>query len=787
MGVAGWVDRVGWGRGVSQGRAALTGLRAIAHGATLVGPSNSMRAVAHANARDRLDRALEPRPTTPRRTPGEARGAAIESDGVRVRFSTTFVDLRFPRHGQVSVGWQGALEEPSWAVVAEGHGHPATPDLTPTDDGWLARGPGITVQIAHDGAMTYLDADGRVRRRDRAPTWDGVGWTLRTELPEGATLHGLGGRTAWDLRGATYRCWNTDPGGAWLPGRDPLYVTTPVYAVLDDLGAAHCFVDNPSDARLDAGGDELVARFEAGPLRLHVSIGSLPEVLDAHTAMTGRPTPPPRWALGHHQARWGYGSTEAVRAVWQGFAEHDLPLSAMHLDIDHMQGFRNFTFGPQDWAGIEDLIAEMAADEVRTVVIVDAGIARAEDYPVYREGLERGLFCRNPDGSTFEGVVWPGRTVFPDFTSPAARRWWGGHFAFYADLGVAGYWHDMNEPACFAAWGDPTFPLAVRHDLEGRPADHRDAHNIYGLQMCRASYEGLRALRPEERPFLFSRSGWAGIQRYGGHWSGDIETSWPSLRATLHQAFGYGISGVGYYGSDIGGFTGRPSPELFTRWFQLASFLPFFRTHCAWHVPRREPWEWGPEVMDRLRTALQRRYRLLPLWYTLALDATRTGAPLVRPLAWSDPTLREADDLFLLGQDVLVAPVLEEATTHRRVELPHGVWFHGDTGERVQGSFDTPVGPEDIPWFVRAGAVIPTEEDGRLVLLVAPPDGDEPALGGRLLTDPGDGWDPPHEERYTSALADGAVVVGREVITEGAFGFSAVEVRALDGRPAHLT
>jgi alpha-glucosidase len=304
--------------------------------------------------------------------------------------------------------------------------------------------------------------------------------------------------------------------------------------------------------------------------------------------------------------------------------------------------------------------------------------------------------------------------------------------------------------------------------------------------MCRASYDGLREVRPDERPFLFSRSGWAGMQRYGGHWSGDIEASWPSLLATLHQALGYGVSGVGYYGSDIGGFTGRPSPELFTRWFQLASFLPFFRTHCAWNVPRREPWEWGAQVMDRLHAALERRYRLLPLWYTLALESTRAGAPFVRPLAWSDPTLRGIDDVFLLGEDVLVAPVLEQGATSRHIHLPVGRWFHGDTGEQVEGSFDLPVGPGDSPWFVRSGAVIPTEEAGRLVLLVAPPERDHASPGGRLLTDAGDGWDAPHEERYTSALVAGEVVVTREVITQGHFGFSAVAVRALDGRPARL-
>ena len=762
----------------------MDGLRGLAHGAKIIGTGNALRAVGYARSRDRADRKLEPPARTPQRVPGLAESATLEAGGARVRYGHAVLDLRFPRPGQVSVGWDLALDEPSYAVV--GGADETPPRLEPTEQGWLVSGPGISVEVTRDGSMAFLDAEGRVRRSDQAPTWNGVGWTLRTALTPSATLHGLGGRGGWDLRGGAYRCWNTDPGGAWQPGRDPLYVTSPVYSVLDDLGAVHCFIDNPCDGTVDTAGGQLVVRLDSGPLRQHVSIGSLADVIDAYTALTGRPSPPPRWALGHHQARWGYGSTEAVREVWQGFRDHDLPLSALHLDIDHMEQYRNFTFGEETWGDIGGLVDELSADDVRVVVIVDAGTARSDDYPVYRDGLERGVFCQTASGKPLEGVVWPGPTVFPDFTAAPVREWWGDQFAFYADLGVAGYWHDMNEPACFAAWGDPTFPLSTQHDLDGCPSDHRDAHNLYGLQMCRASYEGLRRIRPDERPFLFSRSGWAGMQRYGGHWSGDIEASWPSLRGSLHQALGFGVSGIGYYGPDIGGFTGTPSPELFTRWFQLASFLPFFRTHCAWHVPRREPWEWGDEVMDRLRAALKRRYRLLPLWYSLALENACTGAPYVRPLAWSDPLLRGMSDVFLLGDDVLVAPVLEEGATTRRVLLPEGAWFHGDTGERFEGSAELAVTDGDTPWFIRAGAVVPTEEDGRLVLLAAPPSGPRSSTGGRLLTDAGDGWSEPHEERYTTVMADGVVVVTREVVAEGAFGFSGVEVRAIDGRPALL-
>ena len=710
--------------------------------------------------------------------------ATRTDDGVVIALDIGQLELRFPRAGQVSVGWRDALQEPSVAVVA-GAGA-ATVDLARDGEGWRLSAPGIAVAVGADGSLGYYDGAGSLRRRDQPPVAGDGGWQLRSSHRSGASLHGLGGRSRWRLDGRSWRCWNTDPGGSWLPGDDPLSVTTPVYAALDDRGAVHCFIDNPYDATITVAGEECVAGFSGGPMRWHVTIGSLPECLAGFTALTGRPAPPPRWALGHHQARWGYDSSDAIRAVRRGFAEHGLPLSALHLDIDHMDRFRDFTAG-EPFADLEALVAELAEGGVAVVVIVDAGIARAEDYRLYADGLRRGAFVALPDGEVFTGRVWPGPTVFPDFTDPAVRTWWGEQFRFYTDRGVAGFWHDMNEPVCFAEeGGETTFPLDARHDLDGRPGDHRAAHNLYGLQMCRASYDGLRRLQPDRRPLLFSRSGWAGMQRYGGHWSGDVRTDWSSLAATIHQAFAFGLSGVGYYGPDIGGFTGDPTPELFTRWFQLASFLSFFRTHCAFTAPRREPWEWGTEVMERLRSALLRRYRLLPYWYTLALQAARDGAPYVRPLAWDDPSLREVDDAFLLGPDVMVAPVLAPGATHRTVVLPAGTWFHGETGQAARGTVEVPVGPCDTPWYLRAGAVLPTEEDGRLVLLAAPPVGERPAVGGALLCDAGDGWAAPHEERYRTALVGEALVVHREIVRRAAGEYPEVVVRSVDGRPARL-
>ncbi|MFE4645960.1 glycoside hydrolase family 31 protein, partial [Streptomyces sp. NPDC056730] len=216
------------------------------------------------------------------------------------------------------------------------------------------------------------------------------------------------------------------------------------------------------------------------------------------------------------------------------------------------------------------------------------------------------------------------------------------------------------------------------HRLEGRGGDHREAHNVYGLTMARAGYEGLRRLRPDERPFLFSRSGWAGMQRYGGTWSGDVSTGWPGLRASLSLVLGLGLCGVPYSGPDVGGFDGNPTPELYLRWFQLGAYLPLFRTHAAIDAGRREPWEFGPEVLEHARAALGGRERLRPYFVTLAQLARLTGAPYARPVWWGSPedrALRDCEDTFLLGDALLVAPVLERGTDRRAVRLPRGRWY----------------------------------------------------------------------------------------------------------------
>ncbi|MCS0639572.1 glycoside hydrolase family 31 protein [Streptomyces sp. LP05-1] len=781
--------------------------RELVRTARLLSTATGLRALRSAWRVRRTDaRGLPPRGPERARVPGDVIGAGPLPGGGEVRFARSSLRIQVSGGGTVFWGWDGAAPTPSYALA----GKPPEPDpravLEPdTNGGWRVVAERVTVAVSREGAVELRTPGGAVLRRELPPRWwDPVGggparWSQRSEVPADARFFGLGGRASGPrLRGGTYRLWNTDPGGHFGPADDPLYLTMPVQFVVSDAGTHLAFHDNSWDGRVTLregvegggsghdlpGGSEL--RMTGGPLRCWVVIGTPARVLRGWTALTGAPAVPPSWALGPQHARWGFGSEREVRRVMAGYREHRLPLSVLHLDIDHYDRHRVFTVDRRRFPDLPGLARELRAEGVRLVSIVDPGVAAEPGEAVYESGRKigpAGAFVRDAHGAEVRGVVWPGDCVYPDFTDPAVREWWGGHYAERLAQGFSGIWHDMNEPVSFAPFGDPTLPRSARHALEGRGGDHREAHNVYGLAMARAGHEALRRLRPDERPFLFSRSGWAGLQRYGGTWSGDVSTGWPGLRASLSLVLGLGLCGVPYSGPDVGGFDGSPSPELFLRWFQLGAWLPLFRTHSALDAGRREPWEFGPEVLAHARAALTERERLRPYFVTLAHLSGLSGAPYVRPLWWGAPedrTLRDCEDAFLLGDAFLVAPVLDRGADRRAVRLPRGRWYDTATGRAYQGPgqvlLDAPL--SRVPVLARAGAVVPVrnapgEEGGQggqgggeSVLEVWAPAPDRSG-GGLVVRDPGDGWAPPRVEQYRSRWVDGAVRVER-VTEEGA-------------------
>ncbi|MFE6714331.1 glycoside hydrolase family 31 protein [Streptomyces sp. NPDC057695] len=795
--------------------------RGLVRSMKVFGSVEGLRTVRTAWRRRRTDAwGLPPRGAERARVPGPATDAEPAPGGGIVRFARSSLRISVSSGGTVFWGWDGAGPLPSYAVAGEAPEPDLRAVLEPdTDGGWRIVSERVTVAVSRHGAVEVRTPGGVMLRRDLPPRWwepvaGGAGagggaagdapaggsggdapvggetagdasvggaarWVQRSEVPADARFFGLGGRSAGPrLRNGSYRLWNTDPKGSFGPGDDPLYITMPVQFVVSDAGTHLAFHDNSWDGRVTlAEGEEGAGsghdrpgtsevRMGGGPLRCWVVVGTPARVLHGWAALTGAPALPPDWALGPQHARWGFGSEREVRRVVAGYRERGLPLSAVHLDIDHYDGHRVFTVDRERFPDLPGLAKELREQGVRLVTIVDPAVKAEPGNAVYDSGRAAGVFVRDARGDEVRGVVWPGECAYPDFTDPAVREWWGELYEERLRQGFAGVWHDMNEPVSFAPFGDMTLPRSARHALDGRGGDHREAHNVYGLAMARAGYEGLRRLRPDERPFLFSRSGWAGMQRYGGTWSGDVATGWPGLRASLALVLGLGLCGVPYSGPDVGGFDGSPTPELFLRWYQLGAWLPLFRTHAAIGAGRREPWEFGPEVLEHARAALAERERLRPYFTTLARLARMTGAPYVRPLWWGTPedrVLRDCEDAFLLGDALLVAPVLTAGADRRAVRLPRGRWYDTATGRAYEGPgqvlLDAPL--SRVPVLARAGAVLAVRgEDGEPALEVWAPAAGRTG-GGLVVRDTGDGWETAEIERYQSRRVDGRVVVER--------------------------
>ncbi|MEV0694417.1 glycoside hydrolase family 31 protein [Streptomyces sp. NPDC050388] len=745
-----------------------------------VSAARGLRTVRAAWRRRRADATgLPPRGTERARTPGQVREVEPGPGGGIVRFNRSELRILVAVNGAVFWGWDGAAPEPSYALV----GRCPDPDpravLEPdTDGGWRVVAERVTVAVSRLGSVEVLTPGGVVLRRDLPPRWwepaGPVGggtarWMQRSEVRADARFFGLGGRAfgPW-LQDGTHRLWNTGSGRAFGAGDGPLPVTMPVQLVVADAGTHLAFHDSSWDGTVTlregaegagSGHDRVgtsTLRMDGGPLRCWVMVGTPSRVLLAWGSLTGAAALPPAWAFGHHHVRWGRGGEQEVRRTVACYREHGLPLDAVHLGVDHYDAHRVFAVDRERFPKLSALADELRRDGIRLVSAVGPAVAAEGGSAVHGSGAAQEAFVRDASGKVVQGVSWPGDVVFPDFTHPRVRQWWGGLYAERLEQGFAGFWHDMNEL---------TLPRSARHALDGRDGDHREAHNVYALCMARAAYEGLRTLVPQERPFVFSRSGWAGMQRYGGTWSGEVATGWAGLRASLALVMGLGLCGVPYAGPDVGGFGGDLSAELYLRWLQLGAHLPLFRTHAG--TGSKEPWEFGAEVVRHARTALVGRRRLQPYFVTLAHLARRTGAPCVRPLWWSAPeerALRDCGDAFLLGDCLLVAPVLAPGVERRTVRLPGGRWYESATGRAYDGParvlVDAP--PDRIPVFARAGSVIPVRgEDGGLELEVwAPVRGRTGS--GTVVADVDDGWEEPEIERYGVRWAGARIVVERE-------------------------
>lgn len=543
----------------------------------------------------------------------------------------------------------------------------------------------------------------------------GEGYAWQMTLAPDETCHGLGERGfPLSLRGRAYEFWNWD-AGSYKPGVDPLYLSVPFYVGHRPGLSYGIFWDNPSRGSIDLDVDDsgvLAVESARRPFDMYIIAGPKPRtVVERFTGLVGRHALPPMWALGYHQTRWSYRDAAAYRAIASRMRAEKIPCDALHFDIDYMSGFRIFTWDSAKFPDPRGLLSDLREEGFRSVAIVDPGIKVDADYSVYQQGRDKELFLTTADGGQLTREVWAGPSEFPDFTKPACRDWWAGHVKEFASAGIAGLWTDMNEPSTFDA--AKTLPDDIPHDWEGQGNTHvGGGHNVYGMQMARASQQGMLEQWPDRRPFVFTRAGYAGVQRYASSWNGDSRSSWEHLQMTIPQLLNLGMSGVSFTGSDAGGFRGTPSAELYTRWMQVASMTPFFRTHSARTAPERNPWTYGSPTTDRIREAVERRYCLLPYLYTTTEQCCTDGTPFMRPMFFEDPT-NEAypgiDDQFFAGDHLLVAPIVTRGAMGRSVVLPKGGWYRFEDPTRVTGGKKlwTSAG-WGLPIFVRAGAVIPT-------------------------------------------------------------------------------
>ena len=595
--------------------------------------------------------------------------------------------------------------------------------------------------------VTVFDDAGRVVSEDdpaRPASFDAETGAVETSKrrAEWEVYYGLG-----EKAGATHSrdtqqfvMWNTDTY-AYPRGLDPIYQSIGFFIALrnerDAQGAAHAaaygiFLDNTSRTYFDMGKTDparLTFGAASGELNYYVFTGGRERtpknVLRDYTDLTGRTPLPPVWALGNQQSRWAYSPESQVRAVARGFRESRVPADVIYLDIEYMDGYRIFTWDKTRFPDPVKLIADLRRDGFRVVVIIDPGVKADPNYSVYQDGQRLGHFVKTAEGRELNAKVWPGVCAFPDFTDAAARAWFGSLYQKNLDEGVAGFWNDMNEPGVFLDDKTPkpdiyhhplkTFPLTARHAGDGQPGTHARYHNVFGMQMARSTFEGLKRLRPDARPFVLTRAGYAGIQRFSAIWTGDNVASWDHLRLSIPMLLNLGVSGVALIGSDVGGFSGNPTPELYTRWLQSAALTPFLRSHSEWGSNPHEPYSFPKEFTDINRASVELRYRLLPYLYTLFQEHTETGAPPMRPLWFeypSDDRTYLIEDEYLVGRDLLVAPVVTESVVKRRVYFPKGDnWVDWWTGQTYEGGKDAEVDAPlaRLPLYARAGAVIPTQ------------------------------------------------------------------------------
>lgn len=566
--------------------------------------------------------------------------------------------------------------------------------------------------------ISFKDLDGNIINEDFQPSFkDEEGNVYISKVNDCLAYYGLGEKGG-DLnkKGCYTENFNTDD-----PETDDdsitYYKTIPFYVALKEEATYGIFFDNSFRSYFDMGkemGDRIFFGAIGGQIQYYFIPGeNIKEVVKNYTALTGRMEMPPLWSLGYQQCRFSYFSQEEVRELVKTFEEKDIPLDVVYLDIDYMDGFRVMTFKTPNFDDAAGLISDLKEKGIRTITIIDPGVKVDEEYDVFKRGKEGNHFTKKLDGEMFIGAVWPGDSAFPDFSNKDCREWWKSELKkFISEHGMDGIWNDMNEPCVFNN-DHKTMLETCLHNSDNGVIEHKEFHNRYGFEMSRCSKEAQEELHPNERGFSMTRATYAGGQRYSSVWTGDNMSLWSQMRMSISMNANLGISGFSFVGNDVSGFGLDSSEELFIRWMEMGPFIPIFRNHSNMYTRRQEPWAFGPRAEKIAKKSIELRYELLPYIYDLYYISHKEGLPIFRPMIMEyekDMNLLNMREQFMLGENMIVAPVLYEGERSKTVYLPKGSWFNYFTMEKLQGGkwYKLPCELDEILVFVKEGSIIPT-------------------------------------------------------------------------------
>ena len=566
--------------------------------------------------------------------------------------------------------------------------------------------------------ISFRDLDGNIINEDFQPSFkDEKGNVYISKVNDCLAYYGLGEKGG-DLnkKGCYTENFNTDD-----PETDDdsitYYKTIPFYVALKEEATYGIFFDNSFRSYFDMGkemGDRIFFGAIGGQIQYYFIPGeNIKEVVKNYTALTGRMEMPPLWSLGYQQCRFSYFSQEEVRELVKTFEEKDIPLDVVYLDIDYMDGFRVMTFKTPNFDDAAGLISDLKEKGIRTITIIDPGVKVDEEYDVFKRGKEGNHFTKKLDGEMFIGAVWPGDSAFPDFSNKDCREWWKSELKkFISEHGMDGIWNDMNEPCVFNN-DHKTMLETCLHNSDNGVIEHKEFHNRYGFEMSRCSKEAQEELHPNERGFSMTRATYAGGQRYSSVWTGDNMSLWSQMRMSISMNANLGISGFSFVGNDVSGFGLDSSEELFIRWMEMGPFIPIFRNHSNMYTRRQEPWAFGPRAEKIAKKSIELRYELIPYIYDLYYISHKEGLPIFRPMIMEyekDMNLLNMREQFMLGENMIVAPVLYEGERSKTVYLPKGSWFNYFTMEKLQGGkwYKLPCELDEILVFVKEGAIIPT-------------------------------------------------------------------------------